>query len=384
MTRRPIGPSDIVSVKGRHLVRTDGSRFMLQGIAFPIAVTHSGAYDLVGWNKVLDQLANETDINAVRMYEMVCNRNYSSFLNHAAELGIYVIVPLTSSFGGGVLDRNKIGPECYPRHLYDYGTACLDLLMQYPNVVAGIIGNEVMNSVKTWLAAPCVKAYTRDLKRYMQKNNMRSLPLVYAAQHDSITAEILPHEAIKFTLDYLSCGDQGGIDIFGVNIESWCSSLQTFELDENGVTESTYYTLWQTLQNTSIPLLFTEIGCSKSLYNRDNGLQKGARDWAQIPVVLDDMADIFSGFCAYTYYGNPVFGMMALHTAWDGHSVLEPSLDFYNFRDQLHTAQVGLEFGLPPKIPSPDRPFCRDAMEQLQLACVDCDFNFTPIENMPS
>lgn len=57
--------------------------------------------DISGWIAVLEQLARETDINAIRVYEMDCNpndgdhysnRNYGEFLRRAAELGIYVIV----------------------------------------------------------------------------------------------------------------------------------------------------------------------------------------------------------------------------------------------------------------------------------------------------
>lgn len=216
MTRHPIGPSGAVSAQGRSLFYKNGSRFSLQGIAFPTA---AGKHDADGWITVLDQLAAETDVNAVRVHQMNCTKDCSTFLNHATKLGICAIVPLTLSSGKGVLDRNKVAPKCHPRDLCEHGVSCLDAFVQHPNAVAGVIGNEVMNSVETWLAAPCVKACARDLKKHMQQNSYRSLPLVCAAQHDAITVEILPHQAMKHTLDYLSCGDANdGVDVFGINV----------------------------------------------------------------------------------------------------------------------------------------------------------------------
>jgi hypothetical protein len=164
-----------------------------------------------------------------------------------------------------------------------------------------MIGNEVINSMDAWQAAPCIKAYARDLKRYMRSNNQtksncRVLPLIYAAENSGIGAMIRPVDAMRLQTDYLTCrhknNDQdthqedamllGGttedvddaedvdaqIDIFGVNIESWCSSLGTFLMDENG-RESPYHELYQGMWNVSVPLVFSEMGCSHIHFDRD-------------------------------------------------------------------------------------------------------------------
>jgi hypothetical protein len=394
---RPIGQNDTVSVQGRYLVYDNDPdrRFLMRGIAFPTTTRSDAEYNLDGWMAVLDQLSDLTDINTIRVYRMNCTHqnDYSTFINHAAELGIYVIVPLTAPTGGGVLDRKKKAPACYPRRLYEYGKACVNKFLKFPNVVAGVIGNEVMNSLETWFSAPCIKAYARDLKLYMvnykEKHDVSrrsALPLLYAAQHDSMTAAILTQEAMQMTLGYLACVDDAdnfsGIDIFGINVESWCSSLQTFHYNEDGITETSYYSLWQTFQNVSIPLIFSEMGCSKNLFNRDNGLQRYVRDWAQVPVVLNEMSDVFSGFCAYTYFGNPVFGMMDPDQAWDGVHVLQASPDFDNFRQQLSDAE---KFSPKTFSSTQSRPSCPSALEMLQDACVDCNFNsLIPMDKMPS
>ena len=108
--RKPITSSDIITVKGRHLLLHDNERFFIKGIGFPTPppsqTKHYYSNDttsfnnnntqqderyLSGWNAVLDQLATETDINTVRLYVMDCRYDYTSFIQHAAELGIIVV-----------------------------------------------------------------------------------------------------------------------------------------------------------------------------------------------------------------------------------------------------------------------------------------------------
>jgi hypothetical protein len=405
ITRVPILDADIVTVQDKYLFR-NGQRFFIEGMAFPIQIPHPTKRkgdDIRGWIQVLEQLASETEINTIRVYDMDCqhHQNYDKFLQRAAELGIYVLVPLTASSGSGVLSRDLAAPECYSRALYHYGTSCLDRFSKHPNVLGGLIGNEVMNSLKTWPAAPCVQAYARDMQRYMLDQD-RKLPLIYAAQHDSIGAALLPAQAMKLTLDYLSCQTTesdplSAVDVFGINVESWCSSLQTFQYNEDGFSVGSYYELWETLSNVSIPLLFSEMGCSKKYFDQDNGLATGARDWKQIPVVLDDMGDVFSGFCAYAYDGNPDFRMMDKKGApWNGHAPLTPGQDYNNFRFELHaynnanhtthhddgtTSTMDAETAaLVGKVVA--KPLCHDVLKALEKT--GTQLNLYPIDQMPS
>jgi hypothetical protein len=411
MKRYPITENDVVSVEGRLLVKNNGSspeRFLMEGIAFPVPIPwpRYGRVSLKGWTDVLEQLANETEINTIRVYELNCrlvDEDFiHQFLDKAAELGLYVVVPLTATRRGGVLDRSKIAPHCYSSRLYRYGKRCVDLFSPHPNVLAGMIGNEVMNSLTSWPAAPCVRSYARDLQLYMADataigKTPRVLPLTYAAQHDSIGAAVLPAEAMQLTMDALSCRipgiqeDERGIDIFGINIESWCSSLQTFEHNENGISVSSYYKLWQVFQNTSsIPLLFTEMGCPKRDFNKKNGiLPQKARDWAQLPVVLDDMADTFSGFCAYAYDGNPDFRMMNDKAGpWNGIDTLSTSSDYDNFRNQLHayhqkhaSSNATTTRSIITDLALPERPVCSTVWTAFEDSC---KLRLYPMEKMPS
>ena len=77
------------------------------------------------------------------------------------------------------------------------------------------------------------------------------------------------------------------------------------------------------------------MGCSLELYNRDNGRAQ-IRDWQQVSVVLgNNMNELWSGFCAYAYDGNPLFDFMQ-GGPWDGLHTLEPTSDFDNLVDQLN------------------------------------------------
>lgn len=195
-----------VSLQGRYLYKEDGTRFFMKGLAFPAPLkTHD--YNETGWKEVLKQVKLEldTDINTVRIYRMSPLINYTGFFEYAASLGIYVLVPLTSVSGDGIMDRSLSAPHCYSQKLFEYGVACLINYLQYPNVLAGVVGNEVMDSLESWRAAPCIKAYIRDLKKYMDEHLDRRLPLVYTAQDNGIGAAVTAPEAMRLTANYLSC-----------------------------------------------------------------------------------------------------------------------------------------------------------------------------------
>jgi hypothetical protein len=404
MNNTSIGWNDVVSIKDKFLIKADGTRFMIRGIAFPISA-EPGIADVDGWIRVLRQLNSLTLMyNTVRVYTMDPSIDYSPFFNEAASMGIYVMVPLTAAKGDGVLRRDIAAPACYTEQLFQYGVASLTNYLRYPNVIAGFIGNEVVNSLESWHAAPCLKAYTRDLKNYMKETMGRSLPIVYAAQHDSYSAAVTPSKSMRLISDYLTCvveePDPKGesiignnvtsisesIDIFGVNIESWCSSKNTFRYDEQG-TDGSLYVLWNDMHGSNVPLVFTEIGCPHYLYNRDNGLKTpdGTRDWLEVPVVLHDMNDTWSGLIAYAYDGNPMFRMFGKEN-WNGNDTLPPLEDFYNFRNQLALPQqdtkssgdnrekLGLVFTNPPRR-------CRD----VELEVHDLfDINLVSVSDNPS
>ena len=116
----------------------------------------------------------------------------------------------------------------------------------------------------------------------------RTLPLIYAYQDSSVIGgvEMEKNQVIKLTADYLTCAENGKgtlvadvannepehglqhfeenrfgqspLDIIGINVESWCSSTQTFLRNPDG-TPGSYFSLYEALKNTSVPIIFTEV-----------------------------------------------------------------------------------------------------------------------------
>ena len=172
----PLGIDDAIHVHGKHLYKRDGTQFTVKGIAFPTPpvnyLRQSNGYDAQAWLEILQQLKVDLglDFNTIRLYRInPVQVNYQEFFDGAAKLGIYVIVPLTTANGVGVLDRTLPAPTCYNRNLFAYGASSLVEYLKYPNVLAGMVGNEVMNDEDAWQAAPCVRAYARDLKLFMDR-----------------------------------------------------------------------------------------------------------------------------------------------------------------------------------------------------------------------
>jgi len=172
----PIGIDDAIHVRGKHLYKRDGTQFTVKGIAFPTPPVNymrsSAGYDAKAWLAILHQLRVDLaiDFNTIRLYRInPVQVNYNEFFEGAAQLGIYVIVPLTTANGVGVLDRTLPAPTCYNRNLFAYGASAIVEYLQHPNVLAGMVGNEVMNDEEAWQAAPCIRAYARDLKLFMDR-----------------------------------------------------------------------------------------------------------------------------------------------------------------------------------------------------------------------
>lgn len=143
--RTPITEHSNIVIRGKYLYSGEGKnrqRFLMKGIAFPTpppsqtqnyyssseGITDENLDDesyLMGWISVLEQLANDSDVNTIRLYEIDCRVDYSSFITRAAELGIYVLIPLTTTSGPGVLSRTNVAPFCYPKELFQYGASCI-------------------------------------------------------------------------------------------------------------------------------------------------------------------------------------------------------------------------------------------------------------------
>ena len=91
---------------------------------------------------------------------MDADASHDKFMKFTQSKGLYVIIPLTPA-NGPVLDEHgtpPLGPStCYPSALLAYGQKVINQFSTYNNVLAYMVGNEVLRDADRWKAAPCVK-----------------------------------------------------------------------------------------------------------------------------------------------------------------------------------------------------------------------------------
>jgi len=124
----------------------------------------------------------------------------------------------------------------------------MDSFHSYDNTLGFFIGNEVIALNNQSLAAPYIKAATRDMKAYRNSKGYRSIPIGYSAAD---IAELRP-----MLQNYLACGSNSSesIDFFGLNAYEWCGNVD--------MATAGYNTLNTLAQGYSIPIFFSETGCN--------------------------------------------------------------------------------------------------------------------------
>jgi len=292
-------------VRGQHLYDSvTGESFYARGIAFPNLGAAASIDDYISTIQRLKRLSS--NINMIRMYEFpTCIWDtqegwcMAPFMEEADKLGIYVLVAATGSASGylpatGWTDAQ----DCYQQGgVLDMGRGIVQRF-NYPNTLAIVIGNEFLGA-RTFSVISVLKAYARDLKAYMDMCNtdtaspshgvFRKIPLLYASNDDFGDA------LDKQKAAYLFCGSEDtSIDIFGLNVERWCSDTLS----------NSYDSIQTWVDDAKYPgsFIFSEMGCPQNLY------PGGVRHWRQ---VIDFFANFsaFDGFAAYSYWSPNEFIM---------------------------------------------------------------------------
>lgn len=296
-------------------------RFYVKGMTYGYEVEDSYVQY---WKQAMDNIASINGVNTVRIYNVnpainippnfVVNTSYDDFMHYMQSKGLYVIVPLTppgiAPWGNCPLNRAGLPPlnstnTCYPSCLLSYAQSVINVFSKYTNTLSYIVGNEVMNTDLSWAAAPCVKAFARDVKAYMRscKHAMRPVPLTYAAADVPGGKKHLSAEAMDgLKAQYLQCeggqtaieGGETAIDMYGLNLYRWCSDQASFA--------SVYAKLQSYLEDLSIPVIMTEFDCDNFVYHLNGTAHIGQRDWKAMTELLSPtMSSVFSGGTAYSY-----------------------------------------------------------------------------------
>lgn len=235
-------------------------------------------------------------INTVRVYMVDNTANHDDCMNALAAAGIYLILDVNNP----LYSINRAAPAASYNDVYLQSVfATIDAFQSYTNTLAFFSGNEVINDQpNTTLAAPYVKATTRDMRQYIRERGYRTIPVGYSAADVSQNRYQLA--------EYFNCGtDDERSDFFAFNDYSWCNTdFQVSGWDQK-VKNFTGY---------GIPLFLSEYGCTT------NG-----RSFGEVEALMNsEMTGVYSGGIVYEYSkesDNPKYGLVSI----DGSSVSQLS-----------------------------------------------------------
>lgn len=212
-------------------------------------------------------------INTIRVYTTDNSANHDTCMNALAAAGIYVILDVNNPLYS--INQEDPAPSYNAVYLQSV-FASIDAFIQYDNTLAFFSGNEVIDAtVNTTLAAPYVKATTRDMRQYIVSRKYRKVPVGYSAADVSQNRYQLA--------DYMNCGtEEERSDFFAFNDYSWCNTNFVVSGWDQKVKNFTGY---------GIPIFLSEYGCIT------NG-----RDFGEVAALMSsNMTSVYSGGLMYEY-----------------------------------------------------------------------------------
>lgn len=117
-------------------------------------------------------------INTVRIYTIDNSKDHTECMKELADAGIYLALDINTPKYS--IRRDKPGQSYNSVYLQNV-FATIDEFQKYDNTLLFFSGNELINNVPTSIAAPYVKAVTRDMKQYMGNRGYRAIPVGYSA-----------------------------------------------------------------------------------------------------------------------------------------------------------------------------------------------------------
>jgi hypothetical protein len=135
-------------------------------------------------------------VNAIRVYSIDNSKSHDTCMSALAAANIYLILDVNNPQYS--INQDDPAPSYNDVYLQSV-FATIDMFVKYDNTLAFFSGNEVINAqVNTTLAAPYVKATTRDMRQYIATRGYRQVPVGYSAADVSQNRQELA--------DYMNCG----------------------------------------------------------------------------------------------------------------------------------------------------------------------------------
>lgn len=147
--------------------------------------------------------------NSIRVYHVTADADHDGCMSAFSDVGIYTWIDL-DTFDTYLLPASGI-PQWTQRQYSAY-QAVMDTFQKYDNLAGFFVGNEMLTTGNSSIAAPYIKAAARDMKAYRDKKGYRDFPVGYSA------ADI---PALRPNLqNYLACGSDSAdtVDFYSLNV----------------------------------------------------------------------------------------------------------------------------------------------------------------------
>jgi len=261
-----------ISTKGSKFFTSDGSQFFLKGVA----------YQLLPEDPLIDNtqctldanLMKTLGANSIRVYHVDPLAEHDDCMKTFADAGIYIWLDL-DTFNSYIQGPGMSTPQ-WNETQYEAYQKVMDAFHNYDNLGGFFVGNEVLTSPDTDVAAPYVKAAARDMKAYRDEKDYRNIPVGYTAADVATLRPMLQN--------YLACGEDTSeaVDFYGLNAYEWCGEAT---YDTSG-----YVFLQMNASDYNIPIFFSETGCI-----------------VEPPRTFDDQAAIFGEKMVDTWSGAIIY-----------------------------------------------------------------------------
>ncbi|KAF2827134.1 hypothetical protein CC86DRAFT_24411 [Ophiobolus disseminans] len=295
------GNLPVVSVRGNAFF-AGNNRFYVRGVAYQPGGASDAKDPLLDIENLRRDVANfkSLGINTIRIYTIDNSKNHDEGMKMLDDAGIYLA--LDANTPKYSLNRESASTlarsynDVYLQNVF----ATIDAFADYNNLLLLFSGNEVINERNNTIAAPYIKAVTRDMKQYISNRKGRKIPVGYSAAD---VAENIEAQAL-----YFNCGsDDARSDFFAFNDYSWC--------DPSSFTRSGWDKKVETYSDYSKPIFLSEFGCITN-----------TREWGEIAALYStNMTSVYSGGLAYEYTVEPN-GYGIVQVGRDGK--ITPNADF--------------------------------------------------------
>jgi len=215
-------------------------------------------------------------INTIRVYTIDNSKNHDEGMKLLDDNGIYLALDAnTPKYSLNRENKDTLHRSYNDVYLQNVFST-IDAFADYNNLMVFFSGNEVINERNNTIAAPYIKAVTRDMKQYISNRKSRTIPVGYSAAD---VAENIEEQAL-----YFNCGtDDERSDFFAFNDYSWC--------DPSSFTQSGWDQKVETYKDYSKPIFLSEFGCITN-----------TRKWGEIEALYStNMTGVYSGGLAYEY-----------------------------------------------------------------------------------